>query len=129
MRMDKSKLQENAKKLGIGSYTRHVLLCTGPSCCSEKEGLEAWDELKKQIKEKGLSSGVNACYRTKVGCLRLCESGPIAAVYPEGIWYANLGKTNIEPFVKSHLVNGKPLENLVIARNPLHHDQTSSNES
>lgn len=122
-------MQENAAKLGIGKYSRHVLLCTGPSCCTEKEGLEAWEELKKQIKEHGLTSGDNACYRTKVGCLRLCESGPIATVYPEGIWYANMSKSNIGAFVKNHLVDGVPLEDLVITKNPLPKDQASSNES
>lgn len=127
--MDKTKLQENAAKLGIGKYSRHVLLCTGPTCCTEKEGLEAWEELKKQIKEHGLTSGDNACYRTKVGCLRLCESGPIATVYPEGIWYANMSKSNIGGFVKNHLVDGVPLEDLVITKNPLPKDQASSNES
>jgi (2Fe-2S) ferredoxin len=104
-------------------------LCTGPTCCTEKEGLEAWEELKKQIKEQGLTSGDNACYRTKVGCLRLCESGPIATVYPEGIWYANMSKLNIGAFVKNHLVDGVPLEDLVITKNPLPKDQASSNES
>ena len=127
--MDKTKLQENAAKLGIGKYSRHVLLCTGPTCCTEKEGLEAWEELKKQIKEHGLTSGDNACYRTKVGCLRLCESGPIATVYPEGSWYANMSKSNIGVFVKNHLVDGVPLEDLVITKNPLPKDQASSNES
>jgi (2Fe-2S) ferredoxin len=127
--MDKTKLQGNAAKLGIGNYSRHVLLCTGPTCCTEKEGLEAWEELKKQIKEQGLTSGDNACYRTKVGCLRLCESGPIATVYPEGIWYANMSKLNIGAFVKNHLVDGVPLEDLVITKNPLPKDQASSNES
>jgi (2Fe-2S) ferredoxin len=127
--MDKTKLQGNAAKLGIGNYSRHVLLCTGPSCCTEREGLEAWEELKKQIKEQGLTSGDNACYRTKVGCLRLCESGPIATVYPEGIWYANMSKLNIGAFVKNHLVDGVPLEDLVITKNPLPKDQASSNES
>ncbi len=127
--MDKTKLQENAAKLGIGNYSRHVLLCTGPACCTEKDGLEAWEELKKQIKEHGLTSGDKACYRTKVGCLRLCESGPIAAVYPEGIWYANMSKLNIGAFVKNHLVGGMPLEDLVITKNPLPKDHASSNES
>lgn len=127
--MDKSKLQANAEKLGIGKYSRHVLLCTGPACCTEKEGLEAWEELKKQIKEHGLTSGENACYRTKVGCLRLCESGPIATVYPEGIWYANMSKQNIQAFVKNHLVEGKLLEDLLITKNPLPRDQDSSKES
>jgi (2Fe-2S) ferredoxin len=127
--MDKTKLQENAEKLGIGKYSRHVLLCTGPACCTEKEGLEAWEELKKQIKEHGLTSGDNACYRTKVGCLRLCDSGPIATVYPEGIWYANMSKSNIGTFVKNHLVDGVPLEDLMITKNPLPKDQASSKES
>jgi (2Fe-2S) ferredoxin len=127
--MNKIKLQEIAEKLGIGKYSRHVLLCTGPTCCTEKDGLEAWDELKKQIKKHGLDSGENACYRTKVGCLRLCESGPIATVYPEGIWYAGMSKQNICAFVESHLVNGTPLEDLVIAQNQLPKDQASSNES
>lgn len=122
-------MQENAAKLGIGKYSRHVLLCTGPSCCTEKEGLEAWEELKKQIKEHGLTSGDNACYRTKVGCLRLCEYGPIATVYPEGIWYANMSKSNIGTFVKNHLVDGVPMEDLVITKNPLPKDQASSDES
>ena len=127
--MDKTKLQENAEKLGIGKFSRHVLLCTGPACCTEKEGIEAWEELKKQIKEQGLTSGDNACYRTKVGCLRLCESGPIATVYPEGIWYANMSKSNIGAFVKNHLVDGMILEDLVITKNPLPKDHASSNES
>ena len=127
--MDKTKLQENAEKLGIGKFSRHVLLCTGPACCTEKEGIEAWEELKKQIKEQGLTSGDNACYPTKVGCLRLCESGPIATVYPEGIWYANMSKSNIGAFVKNHLVDGMLLEDLVITKNPLPKDHASSNES
>lgn len=127
--MDKEKLKEIAQKLGIGTYSRHVFLCTGPSCCTEKEGLEAWEELKKQIKEKGLSSGENSCYRTKVGCLRLCESGPIATVYPEGVWYAGLTKEKIEQFVQQHLIEGKPLEDLIIATNQLPKENSSSNDS
>ncbi len=127
--MDKEKLKETAKKLGIGTYSRHVLLCTGPACCTEKEGLEAWEELKKQIKEKGLSAGENSCYRTKVGCLRLCESGPIATVYPEGVWYAGLKKDKIEQFVQQHLIEGKPVADLIITTNQLPKENSSSNDS
>src|SRR4051812_37760517 len=65
-------LRTTAEKLGIGNYRRHVLLCTGPSCCTTEEGMAAWDVLKGQIKEKNLGAGENACYRTKVGCLRVC---------------------------------------------------------
>ncbi len=76
-----------AAKLGIGSYRRHVLLCTGPNCCTPEEGQAAWEVLKQQIKEHNLGSGANACYRTKVGCLRICCHGPTMVVYPEGTWY------------------------------------------
>jgi hypothetical protein len=65
------RLRGVASKLGIGSYRRHVLLCTGPSCCTPEEGMAAWEVLKGQIKQHNLGTGDNACYRTKVGCLRI----------------------------------------------------------
>ena len=51
-------LKSAADKLGIGSYKRHVLLCTGPNCCSPEEGQAAWDALKQQIKQHNLGSEV-----------------------------------------------------------------------
>ena len=66
-----------------------------------------------------LSTGPNACYRTKVGCLRICQGGPIAVVYPEGTWYAGLTAERVPPFVQQHLVEGRPVAEWVFARNPL----------
>src|SRR5438270_5456264 len=80
-------LHKTAAKLGIGGYRRHVLLCTGPNCCTPEEGLAAWEVLKQQVSDRGLGVGENACYRTKVGCLRICCHGPTLVVYPEGTWY------------------------------------------
>jgi (2Fe-2S) ferredoxin len=108
-----------AAKLGIGGYKRHVLLCTGPTCCSNEEGLRAWEALKQAIKDHGLAMGANACYRTKVGCLRICLHGPTAVVYPEGTWYHGLSADKIPQFVQQHLVEGQPVEGWVFARNPL----------
>ena len=82
-KFDKSgSLPEVAEKLGIGEYHRHVFLCTGDKCCTTEVGLAAWDVLKQELKDRklSLSSGPNACYRTKVGCLRICQSGPVAVV-------------------------------------------------
>ena len=112
-------LQAIAAKLNVGSYVRHVLLCTGPNCCTPEVGLDAWEELKKQIKESGLMAGANACYRTKVGCLRICTHGPTMVVYPEGTWYHGMTKEHIGRFVQEHLVEGKPIEEWIFARNPL----------
>lgn len=112
-------LEEIASKLGIGSYRRHVFLCTGPSCCTPETGLAAWEVLKKTLKDQGLTSGANACYRTKVGCLRICSQGPTMVVYPEGTWYHGMTAERIPEFVQEHLIEGSPVGELVFARNPL----------
>jgi (2Fe-2S) ferredoxin len=112
-------LKNAAAKVGVGGYRRHVLLCTGPSCCTPEVGMAAWDVLKAQIKEKGLAGGENACYRTKVGCLRICCHGPTMLVYPEGTWYSGMTADRIPRFVQEHLVEGKPVEEWVFARNPI----------
>jgi (2Fe-2S) ferredoxin len=113
------KLNAAASKVGIGDYRRHVLLCTGPDCCTPEEGLAAWEVLKQQIKDHELATGEKACYRTKVGCLRICCHGPTMLVYPEGTWYHGMNAERIPQFVQQHLIEGKPVEEWVFARNPL----------
>jgi (2Fe-2S) ferredoxin len=112
-------LQTAVHKLGIGSYRRHVLLCTGPNCCTPEVGLAAWEALKGGIREHNLGAGENACYRTKVGCLRICCHGPTMLVYPEGTWYSGMTADRIPAFVQQHLVEGRPVEEWVFARNPI----------
>lgn len=119
MGANEDQLASVAAKLGIGSYRRHVLLCTGPNCCTPQEGLAAWEVLKQQIKEQNLGSGDNACYRTKVGCLRICCHGPTMVVYPEGTWYQGMTAERIPTFVEQHLVKGQPIAEWIFARNPL----------
>jgi (2Fe-2S) ferredoxin len=115
----KQELQQVAGKLGVGQYSRHVLLCTGPSCCKPEEGTRAWEALKQAIKDHGLGSGANACYRTKVGCLRICCHGPTMVVYPEGAWYHGMTAERIPQLVQQHLIEGKPVDEWVFAHNPL----------
>jgi (2Fe-2S) ferredoxin len=112
-------LQAAAASKGVGGYCRHVFLCTGPSCCTQETGLEAWEKLKLTLKEQGLTAGPNACYRTKVGCLRICCHGPTVVVYPEGTWYSGMTAERIPEFVQRHLIEGRPVEEWVFARNPL----------
>ena len=119
MSEQREQLEKVAAKLGIGRYRRHVLLCTGPDCCSPEEGLRAWEVLKGQIKQHGLTAGANACYRSKVGCLRICCHGPTMVVYPEGTWYCGMSAERVPEFVRRHLVEGQPVSEWVFARNPL----------
>ena len=112
-------LQAAVAKHGIGGYHRHVFLCTGPSCCTPEVGLAAWEALKQAIKDRGLASGPSACYRTKVGCLRICCHGPTMLVYPEGTWYHGMTAERIPQFVQQHLIEGEPVRDWVFADNPL----------
>ena len=118
--MDEAKEQcQAAAKLGIGGYRRHVFLCTGPTCCTPEAGLAAWEALKQGLKEHNLGTGPNACYRTKVGCLRICCQGPTMLVYPEGTWYHGMTAERIGQFVQQHLVEGKPIREWIFAEHPL----------
>ena len=112
-------LQATAAKLGIGGYRRHVFLCTGPTCCTPEVGQAAWESLKKHLKDHNLGSGPNACYRTKVGCLRICCHGPTVVVYPEGTWYSGMTPDRIPRFVQEHLIEGRPIREWIFADNPL----------
>ncbi|MFO0014349.1 MAG: (2Fe-2S) ferredoxin domain-containing protein [Planctomycetota bacterium] len=118
---DCSQLAAIAQDLKIGEFSRHVLLCIGETCCSSDQGRAAWSKLKNLLKERNLSlaTGPNACYRTKVDCLRICKGGPILVVYPEGLWYAGMTEDRIERFVEEQLVQGRPIEEWIFARNPL----------
>ena len=71
----------------------------------------------------GRDLGPNACYRTKVGCLRICHRGPTMLVYPEGTWYHGMTADRIPQFVEQHLVQGEPVADWVFARNPLREEE------
>jgi (2Fe-2S) ferredoxin len=118
---EKQKLAEIADKLLIGKYHRHVFLCIGDACCTAEAGAAAWEALKGELKRRNLSlaEGPNACYRTKVQCLRVCSGGPVMVVYPEGTYYCGMTADRIPEFVERHLVGGQPVEDWVFARNPL----------
>ena len=79
-----------AARLGLEKYRRHIFLCTDaaePKCAPRAATLRSWEFLKARLKELKLVEPDPLVYRTKAGCLRVCVDGPIAVVYPEGVWY------------------------------------------
>ncbi|NND02231.1 MAG: (2Fe-2S) ferredoxin domain-containing protein [Acidimicrobiia bacterium] len=125
-----------AAALNIPGATRHIFLCaepTTPRCASYEAGSLVWHHLKKRLKETELASappawrgtidgpppttpvGKGPILRTKADCLRICEQGPVAVVYPEGIWYRGVTTDILDRIIDEHLVGGVPVTEYTFA--------------
>ena len=53
----------------------------------------------------------------KAGCLDRCAGGPVAVVYPEGVWYTFVDTTDLDEIVERHLQHGEVVERLQLPQN------------
>ena len=100
--------------MGLSDVRRHIFLCsdqTKPKCCDRERSVEAWEYLKNRLKALGLSE-LGGIARSKANCLRICRLGPIAVVYPEGVWYGNLTLEDVDLIFEEHILGDRVVEDL-----------------
>jgi (2Fe-2S) ferredoxin len=99
-------------------FERHIFFClnsraNGEACCASHDAQGGFERCKQQVKAAGLN-GPGQVRVNKAGCLDRCAAGPVAVVYPEGVWYSYVDLQDIDEIVESHLKNGQVVQRLLV---------------
>src|SRR5450830_1535987 len=99
-------------------FQRHIFFCLnqregGEACCAQYDAQAAFDRCKAQVKAAGLA-GPGKVRVNKAGGLDRGAAGPVAVVYPEGVWYTYVDTSDIDEIVESHLKHGQVVARLVM---------------
>jgi len=87
----------------------HVLVCAGAGCVASGS-LEVSAALQAALQKHDLADEIQV---VETGCLGPCAVGPVAVVYPDGVFYQGIKPDDAEEIVLEHLLKGRVVERLV----------------
>ena len=111
-----------SEKPQLNPYKKHIFVCTGSRCAPETSPA-LYKGLKERLKELHLNEGSERIQRSQCQCLGVCEKGPIAVVYPEGVWYYELNPEKMERVIQEHLIHNRPVNDYVLHRHDVKVDR------
>jgi cob(I)alamin adenosyltransferase len=97
-------------------YGRHLLICTGGTCTESECGAAQAARVPALLGERRRLRNPERVKCSIVDCLGVCDGGPIAVVYPDGVWYHHVDNALLERIVSEHLLGGRPVEEAVFHR-------------
>ncbi len=86
--------------------TNTILICAGGACISAGEE-SVKDAFKDELKKFALDTVVSV---VETGCMGACNLGPLAVVYPEGVFYQKLTPDAARKIVREHILKGRVVE-------------------
>jgi (2Fe-2S) ferredoxin len=97
---------------------KHIFICTQSrpedhpkGSCAARGAAPVIDAFRGELESRELLGRFKV---SSSGCLGVCDQGPVALVYPEGVMYRQMSVEDINTVIDEHLLGGTPVESLKV---------------